>query len=102
MASAAKDAVSEKTNILTYLKITSFPFIAEQFFFSNPGNGTVTPAPPNTWSSWSEWTQCSRTCGGGRQSRSRRCLTENQVQLDCSGELIQLQDCNTEVRCPGM
>ncbi|XP_019856518.1 PREDICTED: cartilage oligomeric matrix protein-like isoform X2 [Amphimedon queenslandica] len=70
------------------------------FFISNPENGTSAPVPPNTWSSWSEWTQCSRTCGGGRQSRTRRCLTENQVQLDCSGEVTQLQDCNTEVRCP--
>ena len=66
---------------------------------TNPERPTNIP-PPNTWSAWTEWTKCSRNCGGGRQSRTRSCLTNNKLELDCSGKIGQVQDCNTNP-CPG-
>ena len=55
---------------------------------------------PNTWSDWSPWTDCSRTCGGGRRSRMRECLTEGAAKLDCTGDVVQIEDCSTQP-CPG-
>ena len=53
-----------------------------------------------TWGEWSDWGACSRTCGGGRQSRVRECLTSN-LRLNCTGDRVDVRDCNTQC-CPGM
>uniref|UniRef100_A0A673ID81 A disintegrin and metalloproteinase with thrombospondin motifs 14-like n=1 Tax=Sinocyclocheilus rhinocerous TaxID=307959 RepID=A0A673ID81_9TELE len=54
------------------------------------------------WSSWGKFGSCSRTCGGGIQSRSRQC--NNPVPAyggrDCPGSTFDYQVCNTE-DCPG-
>ena len=43
------------------------------------------------WSSWTNQGSCSRTCGGGRQKKVRRCLTGD----NCDGRhMIRIQ-CNT-------
>ncbi len=55
---------------------------------------------PNSWSDWSPWTECSRECGGGRQSRMRQCKTDGAASLDCTGNLVEIKDCNTHF-CPG-
>jgi len=62
--------------------------------------GIPTPVV-NTWTEWSSWTDCSKSCGEGRQSRMRECITEGQSVLDCSGPRVQLRSCN-EHPCPGM
>nr|CAJ65510.3 HyTSR1 protein [Hydra vulgaris] len=46
------------------------------------------------WSSWGEWGQCSRTCGGGAQVRTRVCPGSN-----CVGSGTFVQVCNVE-KCP--
>ncbi|XP_076856662.1 A disintegrin and metalloproteinase with thrombospondin motifs 14 isoform X2 [Brachyhypopomus gauderio] len=55
------------------------------------------------WSSWGKFGSCSRTCGGGVQSRSRQC--NNPVPAyggrDCPGSAFDYQMCNTE-DCPGL
>ena len=78
---------------------------------------SLLPSPPNgefrtnrtdklpkpkidTWSDWSLWSECSRSCGGGRQSRMRECLTEGAAKLNCTGDVVELKDCNTHP-CPG-
>ncbi|KAK7487427.1 hypothetical protein BaRGS_00021389, partial [Batillaria attramentaria] len=46
---------------------------------------------------WSEWGQCTRTCGGGEQIRTRACdspMPQNGGQ-HCSGPEEETQDCNT-------
>uniref|UniRef100_A0A667YJF4 SCO-spondin n=1 Tax=Myripristis murdjan TaxID=586833 RepID=A0A667YJF4_9TELE len=51
------------------------------------------------WLPWSQWSVCSVSCGGGQQSRSRRCSSP-----PCSGLSRQSKTCNTqvclEVGCP--
>ena len=53
------------------------------------------------WSTWSNWTDCSATCGGGTQLRSR--LVEQVAQnggLICSGSLVESKACNTQTCVP--
>uniref|UniRef100_A0A3Q3A5P6 A disintegrin and metalloproteinase with thrombospondin motifs 2-like n=1 Tax=Kryptolebias marmoratus TaxID=37003 RepID=A0A3Q3A5P6_KRYMA len=49
------------------------------------------------WGSWSEFGQCSRTCGGGVQFRTRRCDNPSPANggLTCMGATYQFQMCNT-------
>ncbi|XP_078312803.1 coadhesin-like [Crassostrea virginica] len=53
------------------------------------------------WASWSGYGSCSKTCGGGSQSRSRTCT--NPAPLyggnSCSGSGTSSQSCNTH-NCP--
>ncbi|VDO30022.1 unnamed protein product, partial [Onchocerca flexuosa] len=48
--------------------------------------------PCPKWMSWSEWTECSQSCDGGEQSRSRVCS----VSLQCDGPSVNIQACNVE------
>ena len=53
------------------------------------------------YSSWTEWSQCSASCGGGRQHRFRTCTdpAPENGGIDCThlGESTEWQDCNNEV-----
>ena len=53
------------------------------------------------WSQWSSWSECTKTCGGGMQIRQRECLEEQAFEVDCAGDVKQLQNCSTDP-CPGM
>ena len=66
------------------------------------GDPLTTPNVLDTWSDWSLWTDCSRSCGGGRKARGRRCLVDNKAELNCSGKVSEVEDCNTEIPCPGV
>eukprot|EP00731_Ephydatia_muelleri_P026831 Em0018g931a len=52
-----------------------------------------------TWGEWSNWTECSRSCGGGRQSRVRECLSDGRKSLNCTGNRVEVRACNTQC-CP--
>ncbi|XP_061570036.1 SCO-spondin [Cololabis saira] len=47
--------------------------------------------PGGPWLPWSPWSQCSVSCGGGQQSRSRLCSSP------CHGLSRQSKTCNTQV-----
>ncbi|KAM7389673.1 hypothetical protein PAMP_023636 [Pampus punctatissimus] len=49
------------------------------------------------WGSWSEFGQCSRTCGGGVQFRTRDCDNPRPANggRTCVGAIYQFQMCNT-------
>jgi hypothetical protein len=54
------------------------------------------------WTQWTTWGDCSVTCGGGTQTRSRTC--DNPAPqyggAQCSGDASGSQQCNTD-NCPG-
>ena len=53
---------------------------------------------------WSEpeWSECSATCGGGTQTRTKTCTNPAPAYggSDCQGESSETQDCITK-DCPG-
>uniref|UniRef100_A0A915PCQ4 Apple domain-containing protein n=1 Tax=Setaria digitata TaxID=48799 RepID=A0A915PCQ4_9BILA len=48
--------------------------------------------PCPEWGPWSAWTECSQSCNGGKQSRSRTCS----AGLRCDGPTVSIQACNVE------
>jgi hypothetical protein len=54
-----------------------------------------TPAPRlPIWGSWSDFNECSVTCGGGKQSRTRTCETDS-IGIPCIGNAYEERACNT-------
>ncbi|XP_029005418.1 SCO-spondin [Betta splendens] len=53
------------------------------------------------WSQWSSWTQCTKSCGGGVQSRRRECDSPSPEWEGayCEGLGFQVMSCNTN-HCP--
>ena len=51
------------------------------------------------WASWGDWSTCTKTCGGGTQTRTRKVETYETKVGDCIGEPIEEQECNTGI-CP--
>ena len=54
------------------------------------------------WGKWSGFGVCSKTCGGGTKSRSRKCNNPSPAHggRKCSGSSTQSAQCNTQ-HCPG-
>ncbi|XP_062618604.1 SCO-spondin-like [Saccostrea cucullata] len=53
------------------------------------------------WTDWSPWGSCSKSCGGGRRSRSRTCDNPKPANggKDCTGDSGDFGDCNPD-DCP--
>ncbi|XP_078377620.1 SCO-spondin-like [Oculina patagonica] len=53
------------------------------------------------WSDWKEWTECTRTCGGGVQTRARTCTRPSPAHggKDCVGRGDETRPCGTD-SCP--
>lgn len=51
------------------------------------------------WTSWANWTECSKTCAGGVQTRTRTCESPLQNGKSCQGVEKEERVCNMEV-CP--
>lgn len=49
------------------------------------------------WSSWGSWAECSKTCGGGSQTRSRVCTSPAPENggLPCQGSASDTKECKT-------
>ena len=52
---------------------------------------------------WGNWSECSVTCDGGTQTRSRSCTNPPPAHggKACVGLKKMTQDCNKDVFCPG-
>lgn len=50
------------------------------------------------WSSWSGWSSCSKSCGGGTQTRTRSCTNPSPScdGASCSGSTSDSKSCNTQ------
>lgn len=57
---------------------------------------------PAGWTDWSWWKTCSKSCGGGKKSRYRKCNNPPPLSggRNCSGNYSQEEECNTH-DCPG-
>ncbi|GMT34512.1 hypothetical protein PFISCL1PPCAC_25809, partial [Pristionchus fissidentatus] len=58
----------------------------------------ATVAPPQ-WSAWGGWGQCSASCGGGIQQRTRTCIRNVCDVCNCQGPSVEQQTCNTQSCC---
>ena len=67
-------------------------------------NYLFSPAGPveGSWGSWRPWSSCSKTCGGGTQTRGRLCDSPAPVYGggDCRGDQSQEKQCNTHSCVP--
>lgn len=54
------------------------------------------------WSAWSSYSSCSKTCDGGRKTRTRKCDSPAPLHngQQCPGQASQTVECNKGVRCP--
>lgn len=50
---------------------------------------------------WTGWSECTRSCGGGFQTRKRQCTPPKSGLESCTNEEQETQLCNLNV-CPGM
>lgn len=48
---------------------------------------------------WTDWSECSLTCGGGINVRSRECDGPFYDGLNCTGDWDESRDCNI-FNCP--
>ncbi|KAH9512416.1 A disintegrin and metalloproteinase with thrombospondin motifs 2, partial [Bulinus truncatus] len=52
-----------------------------------------------SWGPWGEYSSCSRTCGGGVRSRTRRCTSPR--SNSCTGESVSYESCQTKACSDG-
>ena len=60
--------------------------------------------PEGTWTTWQPWEECTQSCGGGTQTRSRQCVSfiDPEITDDtCVGHVSKNRTCNT-MPCPGI
>ena len=53
------------------------------------------------WGPWTPWSDCSVSCGGGVQRKTRECSKPGSVASGCKGRVFIDQKCNTQ-NCSGM
>ena len=51
------------------------------------------------WGEWSSWSDCNKSCGTGKRSRSRNCNNGSAGDQGCEGDKRETQNCNTQ-DCP--
>lgn len=55
------------------------------------------------FTNWTFWSGCSATCGDGVMTRTRDCThpPPSSGGADCIGKRLDVQDCQTNISCPG-
>ena len=56
------------------------------------------------WTDWTNWSPCTRTCGGGKKVKTRKCVLPDslgleKIRLFCPGDEEVIEDCNRKT-CP--
>ena len=56
---------------------------------------------PCVWDAWGDWSTCSKTCGGGDQTRTRIIKQEEEfLGAPCQGDKLETRSCASN-QCPG-
>ena len=56
---------------------------------------------PCVWDEWGEWSTCSKTCGGGDQTRLRMVKQKEEfLGVPCEGDMSETRSCASD-QCPG-
>jgi len=54
------------------------------------------------WAHWHAWSECTATCNGGTQNRTREVQQDaSNGGKDCEGPTAEFRDCNLQ-KCPGI
>ena len=63
---------------------------------------SLSPLVDGGFSTWSEFGSCSKSCGGGIETRHRKCNNPKPQNggKNCAGALSESRSCNNEL-CPG-
>jgi len=70
-----------------------------EFLFSLNLSSTLTCIQPcASWTRWTSWSDCAVTCGGGRVTRTRKCLYGNVGGPGCGGVSTEFKTCASPVR----
>ena len=77
------------SKVVVKLWYPKFTYSSENFIF----------AVNCKWSNWRSYSSCSKTCGGGTQSRSRSKTINEANGGSCPGSSTMTRDCNTQ-NCP--
>ena len=58
-------------------------------------------APVNCqWGNWTEWSNCTASCGGGTQMKSREiAIPVENGGMNCTGMDEMIQNCNMNITC---
>ena len=55
------------------------------------------------YTEWGNWSECSKSCGPGKQFRSRNCTNPEPAHggAECQGPAVEAKDCILELLCEG-
>ena len=59
------------------------------------------PHSPSEWTKWGAWSSCSNSCGIGRQTRRRKCISRNNLvtwdseDSECAGTSTETKFCRS-------
>jgi len=83
-----------KTNRLTRVTVAD-GCLDVDYDFNYLEYNSSTPAVDCTWGDYGGWSNCSVTCGGGQQSRTRAKTTVEANGGRCPGGSVEVRSCNT-------
>ncbi|GFN97244.1 sco-spondin-like, partial [Plakobranchus ocellatus] len=79
--------------------VTHTPVLVSGITSKKEGRSFVCATVDGEWQLWSDWSSCTVTCGGGNQSRTRKCQGPFHGGQLCVGAAEDFEDCCAD-NCP--